>query len=207
MTGPETGRPSGRAAFLFTDLQGSTRAWERAPERMNEVLVAHDRILRGAIAENAGAIFSTAGDAFGAAFHTAQAALATAVTVQRELGGGDWPEGLEPQVRMGLHVGSSFERDENYFGPTLNRAARLMHAAHGGQVVVSGELQQELSEVPSGVRLRDLGTFQLPDIGEPVSIWQVVIEGLRSEFPPLDTLGPPPPRMPRYQTSFIDRTE
>ncbi len=174
---------------------------------MNDVLHAHDRILRTAIDTNAGAIFSTAGDAFGAAFHTAEAALRTAVSVQRELSLGEWPEGLEPHVRMGLHTGSSFERDNSYFGPTLNRAARLMDAAHGGQVVVSGDLQQELTDLPTGVSLVDLGSFLLPDIGEPVSIWQVVIDGLRSGFPPLDTLGPPPPRVPIYHTSFIDRTD
>ncbi len=207
MDGPTTGRPSGRAAFLFTDLQGSTRAWERSPEQMNDVLHTHDRILRTAIADNGGVIFSTAGDAFGAAFHTADAALATAVCVQRELGFGDWPEGLEPLVRMGLHVGSAFERDESYFGPTLNRAARLMHAAHGGQVVVSGDLHHELDDLPAGVCLVELGVFQLPDIGEPVLIWQVTIDGLRREFPPLETLGPPPPRVPRYHTTFVDRTD
>jgi len=200
-------RPSGRVAFLFTDLQGSTRAWERAPERMNEVLLGHDRILRDAIAEAGGAIFSTAGDAFGAAFHTASAALGAAVQVQRELIGGEWPEGLDPQVRMGIHIGTAFERDNNYFGPTLNRAARLMHAAHGGQVVVSADFQDSLAELPDGVSTRNLGTFRLPDIAEPVAIWQVLIDGLRTQFPPLDTLGPPPPRVPRYRTSFVGRAE
>lgn len=208
MTEPgQSERPSGRVAFLFTDLQGSTRAWERAPERMNDVLVGHDRILRDAIADAGGAIFSTAGDAFGAAFHTAQDALGAAVCVQRALHEGEWPEGLEPQVRMGIHIGTAFERDNNFFGPTLNRAARLMHAAHGGQVVVSSDFQQSLRELPHGVSMKSLGTFRLSDISEPVAIWQVVIDGLRIQFPPLDTMGPPPPRVPRYRTSFVGRAE
>jgi predicted ATPase len=174
---------------------------------MNDVLLGHDRILRDAIADLDGAIFSTAGDAFGAAFHTAHDALTAAVRVQRQLIGGEWPEGLEPQVRMGIHIGTAFERDNNYFGPTLNRAARLMNAAHGGQVVVSGDFQQSLGQPPEGVSLQSLGTFRLSDISEPVAIWQVAIDGLRVQFPPLDTVGPPPPRVPRYRTSFVGRAQ
>src|SRR5439155_9743285 len=121
-----SGLTSGRLAFVFTDVQGSTRAWEKAPDQMNAVLDAHDRILRAAIGDHEGTIFSVAGDAFGAVFRMPVDALATAVRVQRELHSGEWPEGLVPQVRMGIHVGAAFERDDNYFGPTLNRAARLM---------------------------------------------------------------------------------
>lgn len=200
-------RPSGEVAFLFTDLQGSTRAWELAPERMNDVLAAHDLVLREAIDAFGGAIFSTAGDAFAAAFHDAAAALSAAVSVQRDLAQREWPDGLAPRVRMGMHVGTAFERDDNYFGPPVNRAARLMHAAHGGQVVVSSDFVRALGMPPPGVTLRDLGSFTLSDIAEPVAICQVVIDGLRSEFPPLDTLGPPPPKVPRYPTSFIGRDE
>ena len=196
---------TGRLAFLFTDLQGSTRAWERAPDQMNAVLDAHDRILRGAIRDFGGLIFSVAGDAFGAAFAMPEDALAVAVRVQRELHGGEWPDGLFPRVRMGIHIGTAFERDANYFGPTLNRAARLMHAAHGGQVVVSGDFRGELGRLPTGVELRPLGSHTLSDIGEAIDVWQVVIEGLRASFPPLDTAGPPPARVPRYKTSFIGR--
>ncbi|MGH9200848.1 MAG: adenylate/guanylate cyclase domain-containing protein, partial [Vicinamibacterales bacterium] len=113
-------RPSGHVAFLFTDLEGSTRAWEQAPAEMNTALVAHDQIMRAAIDDASGAVFSTAGDAFAAAFASCSEALAAAVDAQRRLHDVAWTGGVAPKVRMGIHVGTAFERDENYFGPSVN---------------------------------------------------------------------------------------
>lgn len=202
-----TSRPSGNVAFLFTDLEGSTRAWEQAPDEMNAALLAHDQIMRSAIGEADGVVFSTAGDAFAAAFTSCRRALDAAVDAQRRLHEASWPGGVTPRVRMGIHVGTAFERDENYFGPSVNRAARLMSCAHGGQVVISHEALAALGAQPEGVCAVDLGSHWLPDLPEPIAISQVTIEGLRKDFPPLDTASPPPPRVPLYRTTFIGRQE
>ncbi len=198
-------RPSGHVAFLFTDLEGSTRAWEQAPEQMNDALLAHDQIMRAAIADASGVVFSTAGDAFAAAFSTCREALEAAVTAQRRLHEATWSGGVTPKVRMGIHVGTAFERDENYFGPSVNRAARVMSCAHGGQVVISQEALAILGIEPPEVELVELGSHWLPDLPEPMAISQVVIGGLRRDFPPLDSLSPPPPRVPLYRTTFVGR--
>ena len=154
--------PSGEVAFLFTDLQGSTSAWEREPVAMNDVLARHDEALRAAIAAHDGAMFSVAGDAFGAAFHTVDAAADCAVAAQLALTHQEWPSGLAPRVRMGLHVGRAFERDGNYFGPTPNRAARIMSVAHGGQILLSDEAAQRLSPHEAiGVELLGRNTERL----------------------------------------------
>ncbi|MEN9646741.1 MAG: hypothetical protein RL238_3410 [Actinomycetota bacterium] len=181
----ETAAPTGEVAFLFTDLQGSTAAWERAPERMNDVMAEHDRIVRGAIAHHGGTVFSIAGDAFGAAFATAADAARCAVEAQLELHAVDWPDGLAPQVRMGLHVGSAYERDGNYFGPAPNRAARVMSAGHGGQVLASDAAAALLAGAVAGVTVRALGQYLLKDVASPIGIHQLDLAERPLEFPPL----------------------
>lgn len=191
--GPSTGTsstdlagatPSGVVAFLFTDLQGSTSAWERQTELMNEVLQRHDRVLRDAITAHGGVVFSVAGDAFGAGFHTVDDAVACAVAAQRSLAAQTWPSGLAPGVRMGVHVGRAFERDGNYFGPSPNRAARVMSAAHGGQILLSEEAVHRLHTRPKGTEVRHLGTFMLRDLPEPIPLHQLTIRGTGVDFPP-----------------------
>lgn len=195
----------GRWAFLFTDLEGSTRAWEDAPDVMNEVLARHDTVLRTAIASCGGRVFSTAGDAFAASFADAGAAIEAAVAAQRALAVGPWPGGLDPAVRMGVHVGFAYERDDNYFGPTLNRAARIMSAAHGGQVVVSSDVVADAGVLPAGVSTRRLGAYHLKGVSGPVEICQLVVSDLRRNFPPLNTLATVEVRVPRARTSFVGR--
>jgi predicted ATPase/class 3 adenylate cyclase len=193
-------------AFLFTDLQGSTRAWEHSPTVMNEVVAEHDRVLRDSIAECDGEVISEAGDAFVAAFASPPLALDAAVRAQRALAAGTWPEGLAPRVRMGVHWGPAYPRGNNYFGSTLNRAARLMSAAHGHQIVVSGEVARIVLDEPAiTIDLRDLGTHRFKDVAEPMSVWQVVAEGLPREFPPLTSLDAVRVEVPRSRTRFVGR--
>lgn len=195
-------------AFLFTDLQGSTQAWEHAPSVMNDVLAEHDLLLRTAIESAGGHVFSLAGDAFAAAFATAERAVAAAIAAQQALAGAEWPAALTPKVRMGIHQGEAFVRDDNYFGSTLNRAARLMSAAHGGQIVVSGPVARAVvPDLPEAVTLRDLGAHRLKDVSEALAVWQVLVAGLPAEFPPLRSLDASPVDVPRSRTRFVGRAE
>jgi class 3 adenylate cyclase len=145
--------PTGLASFLFTDVAGSTRLWEEDADAMATSLRNHDQILRSAIETNRGYVFSTAGDAFAAAFPTAEAAVAAALAAQLELRAADWP-GPAIQVRMGIHTGSAEERGGDYFGPVLNRAARIMSAGNGGQLLISSVTADLLSDrAPESHRL------------------------------------------------------
>src|SRR5262245_20166284 len=120
--------PSGTVTFLFTDIEGSTKLWEQHPQAMRSALARHDSILRQAIESHNGYVFKTVGDAFCAAFRTAADALAAALAAQHALIGEAWGETGALRVRMALHTGAAEERDGDYFGPTLNRAARLLSA-------------------------------------------------------------------------------
>ncbi len=128
--------PTGTVAFLFTDIEGSTQLWEEQPQAMAMALRRHDDLVRTAVQARGGHVFSTGGDGFAVAFPTVADALQAAVDVQRNLLGDDAFE-AEFRVRMGLHAGAAVERDGDYFGPVVNRAARIMAAAHGGQILVS----------------------------------------------------------------------
>src|SRR5262249_10998057 len=129
--------PSGTVTFLFTDIEGSTTRWEHHPEAMRLALARHDSILRSAIEQHDGYIVKTMGDAFHGAFSRAADAVAAVLDAQRRLQAEPWGEIGPVQVRMALHTGAAEERDGDYYGPTLNRAARLMSAGHGGQVLLS----------------------------------------------------------------------
>ena len=194
--------------FLFTDLQGSTQAWEQAPTVMNDVLAEHDRLLRESIAGHGGEIISVAGDAFGAAFVDCVAATSAAADAQRALAATAWPDRHRPRVRMGVHRGAAYPRDGNFFGSTPNRAARLMSVAHGGQVVVSDEVASALRDQPlSGIELRSLGIQRLKDVAEPMAVWQLCIDDLQDEFPPLTSVGSATVAVPRARTRFLGREE
>ena len=127
----------GPSPSSFTDLEGSTRLWERFPVEMGVALARHDEIVRVSIAAHGGYVFSTGGDGFAAAFARAGEAIEAAIRAQRELSKERWADGVELAVRMGVHTGEAQERDGDYLGSTLNRVGRLHAAAHGGQIVVS----------------------------------------------------------------------
>ena len=169
-----SGMPSGTVTLLFTDVEGSTRLWDAERDAMATALRRHDEILRGAIEQAGGYVFKTAGDSFCAAFSAARPGLEAALAAQQALAAEAWPTSRPILVRMGLHAGVCEERDGDYFGPTVNRAARLLAVASGGQVLVSGVAAELLSdELPDGVGLRELGTHQLKDLRRPERIYQV----------------------------------
>jgi predicted ATPase/class 3 adenylate cyclase/tetratricopeptide (TPR) repeat protein len=200
--------PSGTVTLLFTDIQGSTRLWEDEPEPMTTALRRHDHILRAAIEDAGGYVFKTVGDAFCAAFWTPHAAVGAALTAQLGLAGEAWPTSRPIRVRMGLHTGACEERDRDYFGPVVNRAARLEAAAHGGQVLVSGATAELLAgSLPEGAGLDDLGPHRLKDLGRPEQVYQLTAESLQASFPPLASLDNPelPNNLPTLVSAFIGR--
>jgi class 3 adenylate cyclase len=169
-----TGAPSGTVTLLFTDVEGSTALWDAERDAMAAALRRHDEIVRGAIGQAGGYVFKTAGDSFCAAFSSARTGLDAALAAQQTLAAQSWPTSRPIVVRMGLHSGVCEERDGDYFGPAVNRTARLLAVARGGQVLVSAAAAELLSdELPSGVGLRDLGTRQLKDLSRPERIYQV----------------------------------
>jgi class 3 adenylate cyclase len=166
--------PSGTVTLLFTDVEGSTRLWDTERDAMAAALRQHDEILRTEIEQAGGYVFKTVGDSFCAAFSAARAGLDAALSAQRKLAAQQWPTSRPVLVRMGLHAGVCEERDGDYFGPAVNRVARLLTVAQGGQVLVSGVAAELLSdELPDGVDLRELGTRQLKDLSRPERIYQV----------------------------------
>ena len=184
--------PSGVVTFLFTDVEGSTRRWETDADGMRVALAAHDEVLRGAIEAHGGWLFKHTGDGVCAAFASPKSAVDAAVAAQRA---------LELPVRMGLATGEAEVRGTDYFGTVLNRAARVMAAGHGGQVL----LADSTAVLLSGVDLDDLGPRRLRDVSVPVGVFQVRAPGLRTEFPPLRTLDPTPGNLRPAITSLIGR--
>ena len=198
--------PTGTVTFLFSDIEGSTVRWERAPAAMQEALARHDGLLRAAIAANGGHVFKTIGDAFCAVFSRAESAVAASVAIQQALAAEDFRAVDGVRVRIALHSGTADERDRDYFGPVVNRVARLLAVAHGGQVVVSG-ITADLAQggLPAGATLRDLGEHRLKDLTNAERVYQLVAPGLADEFPPLRSLGSLPNNLPVQLTSFVGR--
>ncbi|RLE23937.1 MAG: adenylate/guanylate cyclase domain-containing protein, partial [Actinobacteria bacterium] len=151
-----TDAPSGQVTFLFTDVEGSTVLWDQQPDEMKVALEEHDRLVRSSVEASDGYVFTTAGDSFAVAFSSVESALAAATNAQISLV--DRVGGLELRVRMALHTGSASMRDGDYFGVAVNRCARLMSAAHGGQILLSQSSADLLEEgQPDDVDLIDLG--------------------------------------------------
>jgi class 3 adenylate cyclase len=198
--------PTGTVTFLFTDIEDSTKMWERSPQAMQAALARHDEILRWAIEERGGYVFKTVGDAFCCAFWTATDALDAALEVQRTLFDEEWQETGRLRVRMSLHTGAAEERDGDYFGSPVNRVARLLSAAHGGQVLLSLATQELVrDQLPVGRSLMDLGERHLKDLFRPERVFQLVSAELPSEFPPLRTLEAYRNNLPLQPTPLIGR--
>ena len=198
--------PTGTVTFLFTDLEGSTRLWEEHPEAMRAALARHDEILRDAVSKRDGVVVKTTGDGLHAAFGTAPDAVAAALDAQRALVAEEWvlPEPLS--VRMGLHTGIAELREGDYYGTSVNRAARVAAAAHGGQIVASAATADLVrDELSTDVRLHDLGEHRLRDLGRPERIAQITHPELESEFPPLRSLDAYPGNLPVQRSAFVGR--
>jgi len=163
----EISLPSGTVTFLFTDVEGSTGLWADDAGAMSASLRVHDQILREGIEAAGGYVFTTAGDAFCAAFERASDAVGAARAMQAALAAVSWP-GPVLRVRMGVHLGEAEERGGDYFGPVVNTAARIESVGHGGQLLVS-----DLVRSAAGVDGVDLGEVRLRDVAEPVHLWQV----------------------------------
>ncbi len=160
--------PTGTVTFLFTDIEGSTTRWEQHPHVMQTLLARHDAILREIINVHAGVIVKVTGDGFHAVFASAPDAVAAVVAAQRALHAEAWGDAGPLRVRMGIHTGAAEQREGDYYGPAVNRAARLMAVGHGGQILLSQATADLLGDhLPAGVELRDLGEHRLKDLSRP----------------------------------------
>jgi predicted ATPase/class 3 adenylate cyclase/DNA-binding NarL/FixJ family response regulator len=194
--------PAGTVTFLFSDIEDSTRLWEEMPAEMAAALEIHDRIVRGTIEQHGGYVFATGGDGFCAAFSTAPDAAESAVEIQHKLLAES--DAVPFGVRIGLHTGEATERNRDYFGPEVNRVARLMSTAHGGQIVVTDTTKGLLR---NRFALRPLGDHRFRGLGRRMAVHQIVADGLPSEFPPLLSLGVFAGNLPQQLSSFVGRDQ
>ena len=202
----ESSNVSGVVTFLFTDVEGSSRLWEREPERMMRTMAAHDALLRAAVEENRGVVVKMTGDGLHAAFPDPLDATQAALAAQLALVDADRTHGIALRVRCGLHSGVVERRDNDYFGVAVNRAARIMSVAHGGQVLLSQAVFELIrGRIPPPLDLVDLGVVRLRDQAQPEHVHQLAHPLLRREFPPLRSAEATTGNLPRQATSFVGR--
>jgi predicted ATPase/class 3 adenylate cyclase/DNA-binding CsgD family transcriptional regulator len=200
--------PMGTVTLLFTDIEGSTRLLQHLSERYPSVLSECRHLLRAAFHEHHGYEVDMQGDAFFMAFARASDAVSAAIAAQRALVSHAFPQGAAVQVRMGLHTGEPQLSAEGYTSLDVHRAACIMSAGHGGQVLLS-QTTRDLVEhdLPTEVGLRDLGAHRLKDLEQKSHLFQLVIAGLPAAFPPLKTLDTHPNNLPVQPTPFIGRAK
>lgn len=184
----------GLLTFVFTDIVGSTARWNADAEEMAAALMRHDAAIEAAVTRAGGRVVKHTGDGFMAVFAEAEEAVAAAVAAQRT---------VELPIRIGMHLGTASARDGDYFGPAVNRAARIMSVAHGGQILLSPEVDMYLSESET----LDLGRHRLRAELEPEQLMQLVHPELASSFPELRGALETPHNLPSYPSDFIGRTE
>lgn len=200
--------PTGTVTFLFTDVEGSTKLLQQIGDRYREVLANYRRILRSSIDAGTGVVVDLEGDSVFAVFPSAADAVIAAIEAQRALASQAWPEGAELRVRMGVHTGEATLGPEGYVGLDVHRAARIVSAAHGGQVVISAStLALVEHSLPEGVTVRDLGSHRLKDLADAEQIAQVVVPGLPNSFGPLRSLDVVRHDLPIQLTSFVGREQ
>lgn len=200
--------PAGTVTFLFTDIEGSTKLWEQYPEAMKPALAKHDSILKESIESNRGHIIKTTGDGVHAVFSTVMDGINAAVVAQKNLVSmpSNSASDMGIKVRMGLHTGEAELRDGDYYGQTLNRAARIMSAGHGGQILTSEISAQVAREhLPGNVSLREMGEHHLKGLLFPEKIHQILVAGLQQDFPALLSVPTATNNLPTQLTSFIGR--
>jgi len=200
--------PSGTVTFLFTDIENSTKLWEQFPEAMKSVLAKHDSILKESVESHNGQIIKTTGDGIHAVFSTAMDAINASLVAQHEFQISELTENAEVliHVRMGLHTGEAELRDGDYYGQTLNRAARIMGVAYGGQILISSVTAEIVREhLPEETFLLDLGEHRLKNLSRLENIFQLEAPDLSKDFPPLLSLNEIPNNLPTQLTSFIGR--
>lgn len=202
------GMPTAVWTFLFTDLEGSTRTWEHDADAMDGWLAAHDEILTRAIEARGGQVFKHTGDGLCAVFSSAPDAVTSAVDLQRALVAASDAAVGPLRARVALHTGEARERGGDFYGPTLNRCARLLEIAHGGQVLLSGPVVALINggaALASDLTLHDLGRHRLRDLQQPERVWQIAGEGLASAFPPLRSLDAFTHNLPVQRSTFVGR--
>jgi len=178
--------PSGTVTFLFTDIEGSTSLVQKLGDRYGRLLGDHRRLLRVAVEDAGGVEVDCRADEFFGGFAGAQDAVRAAVSAQQAFKLDTWPDEVQPAVRMGIHTGEPALADEGYLGLDVHRAARICSAANGGQVLISETTRNALGDTDvAGVSFSDLGQHDLRNLPRPERIFQLVVAGLRSEFPPL----------------------
>jgi predicted ATPase/class 3 adenylate cyclase len=198
--------PQGTISFLFTDIVGSSRLWEKFPQRMGAALARHDELIRAATEEHDGYVFKTVGDSFCVAFCTPQQALLAAIAAQQAIASEDWSAVGSLIVRMGIHTGVAEFRGGDYFGGTLNRAARIEAAAHGAQILLSQVTVDLLEDEHFATAVfKSLGNHRLRNLDRPEHLFQAVVAGLRDIFPPPRSMEILPNNLPVQSTSFIGR--
>ena len=194
--------PKGTVTLLFTDIEGSTRLLQRTGDAYADLLADHRRVLAEVFARHGGTVVDSEGDAFFVAFGSVNDAAAAAADAQRALSRHDWPAEKEIRVRMGLHTGEPRLVEGRYVGLDVHRAARVMAAGHGGQIVLSEATRSLLDDA---VRVRDLGEHRLKDLSGAQRLYQLEGEGLHTEFPPLRTLDNRPTNLPVQPNALIGR--
>lgn len=191
--------------YLFSDIEGSTRLWETDPQRAAPALARHDAVSRAVVERHHGTVVKMTGDGLHAAFDDPADALAAVIDLQQELAS-DAQDALPLRVRCGLHLGEAQVRDNDFYGPAVNRAARIMDAAHGGQILVSQAVAERVAQrLPDSAVLRDLGAVRLRDLTGAERLYQVVHPQLRADFPALRSLASTPNNLPQQLNSFIGR--
>ena len=197
---------AGPVTFLFTDIEGSSRLWETDPGRMRPALARHDALVRGAIERHDGTVVKMLGDGVHAAFEDPADAVAAIVDLQLAMAEPPPAGGLALRIRSGLNCGAVERRDGDYFGSAVNRAARIMSVAHGGQILLSRSVVTLVADrLPPSVTLRDLGLVRLRDLASPEHVFQVLHPTLRHDFPALRSLEATPNNLPQQVTSLIGR--
>ena len=198
--------PSGTVTFLFTDIEGSTQLLAQLGDDYANLLADQRTILREVFTRHEGQEVDTQGDSFFVSFARASQAVSAAAEIQRLLSEHKWPSDVELRVRMGLHTGEPVRAEEGYVGMDVHRAARIAHAGHGRQVLLSPTTTSLVEhDLPDGFRIIDLGEHHLKDLQHPQHISQLSFPGLPSDFPPLNTLDSLPNNLPPQLTSFIGR--
>src|ERR687897_1655006 len=199
--------PGGTVTFLFTDIEQSTKGWERDAAAARVVVERYLALIRQTVESHGGVHFKTVGDGTQSAFATAPQGVSAALHAQLALLGEPWPSPeLRPRVRMALHAGTAEPRDGDYLAACLNRLSRLLDAAHGEQILLSSTVAGLAREaLPEAVTLEALGEYRLRDILQPEEIFQLCHPELRQDFPPLNTPGHLPHNLPTHPTPFLGR--
>lgn len=200
--------PSGVVTFLMTDVVKSSQSWLLDMEAMNRSLILHDEIFESVLVQTDGILIKARGegDSCFVVFHTVTDALWAATEIQKRLRECDWSDGPSLKVRMSIHSGEGILRSGDYYGPTVNKCARLRNCAHGQQILISETSHSLAHDIPDNrFTFRDLGRHQLPDVADPFRVYEVVQEGIES--PPIRSLSATPNNLPKQLSSFVGRKE